>query len=219
MIAIRPQIAIALLLVPCFAAGCQRHSGAAKTVVRVNPAKLSSKESKRLRSQNGVATAQITLEHGGEPIDVVMTVELRQKGKSVPPIQSSACRAPDDYTLSATRSTALDGKPQMEIRVNSLTFRHSINWVFGLLPVPTTFRSSPNQLMFYPIPSFPQDADPGTIKSLEGPAELTADHPLAIWAFVAGGRAEKKSADESIDTAAAHAEWAIVVTVSLPKKP
>ncbi len=126
---------------------------------------------------------------------------------------------PDDYTLSATRSTALDGKPQMEIRVNSLTFRHSINWVFGLLPVPTTFRSSPNQLMFYPIPSFPQDADPGTIKSLEGPAELTADHPLAIWAFVAGGRAEKKSADESIDTAAAHAEWAIVVTVSLPKKP
>ena len=66
------------------------------------------------------------------------------------------------------------------------------------------------------VPELSKGANPGFVKTSEGPVELTVDHPVPVWAYIAGRGVENKSG-ASIDATIAHSEWALVVTMTLEK--
>jgi len=213
---VRWQIVLGLALVATLPVGCTRGGAANKTVVRVTPANFSAEELKQLHATPDLLGVRVDVDQRGTPLKVAINVKSWWNGNQVNSGTEAAEEIPDSPSVSTNTIAGQDSRLLRQVTIARSTGHHSTEWILGTIPIPSTSHRWGKRISVFGVPDLSKGANPGFVKTQEGPVQLTVDHPVPVWAYIAGRGVENKP-EESIDATIAHSEWALVVTMTLEK--
>jgi hypothetical protein len=214
--ACRRSIALALLVAVFLAAGCHgSQNGPAKTVVRITPEELFTGDLKRLQPHLGLTTGYVKLACDGPGVPAEIAIEIWKNGKLLRHHGGSSGLLPDEISISVKEVADRDGKDKYRVVIAEKAVRRELRWNYGVLPHIVTSGGSSSLTTDVDVPRLSEESSLRAVEILKEPIELTKDHPVVIWAYVAGRHAGETKPGETIEEAVSRVEWALVVKMSL----